>query len=822
MLLGVLIFKPRFMPTDLAYVLLSIYGSIVFVVLLNLRDKLRLARQDALHGAGYDRSCLAAAASLLRWEELAGNIDRESRLMLGGLLGQGSDYGGRLQPRLQKAASRLKKLGRANPDDPGLAAYRGYCLALLGHIADLEAAACGKRGKFFQSRLWRQAEAHYLKALALAPEEASIPADWGRWLENRALVFRAKGLNPSPWFEEGLKYFELAAQADSGFKAAWRGQGRILAHQAMELEGEAALKLLEEAVGKYELARNDGGWAWDFYDEFAQVVFAVPQYHPDRRVHYFCYAARLWVMTSELNGGLGESLMQAGRAFTLAASAAQEGDPGQALKLYRESLALVRSAIRRDGADDIKLIWAARNLISLYALAEEPGFKPGGEDGPTRLEIAGWLDEAAELCARAAALNPSEVVLSEWADVLSRKADKGGAGAAGLWAAAARKYAQAIASFTSPDEKLAMNWHNWGYALYSLAAGQKSPQSRLKLLGQAAAKYGKAAALNGDGLVTLGNWGDVLGDMAELADKPEEAARLRGEAAAKFEKASVLYPGQAEPWRLWSGILQNQARSELKPAQRRELWQAALGKLECGVKADPGSAATWVAWGQTLSELYSEGAEYEKPLLMAGIIEKYEKALELSRDNAEIWAFLGRARLEASEFPQEASICGGVVENAAAAVESFSTACSLAAEQGVRWADWGRALFRQAQLIEGDASFLAALREAAEKYQTAVALEPENFGHHTALAHIFYQWGWRLEDQEAKSRKFKGAYAHCAEAGRLAPYDPTVWRNWGRVTEAMASIEKDPAKSFDWQSEAEEKFYQADLIGSTLLRNRRH
>lgn len=781
-----------------------------------------MSRRERLRMEADDRYFVADTACLLNWDALAGNIDRETCIILDGLLNHGFEYGENMRPWLWKAASRLKKICRAYPDDPGPAAYRGWCLALLGNIAGLEAAAYGKRGKFPGRRLWLQAETQYLKALALTPEEASLQADWGLRLENRALLFKAQGGNPSPWLEEGLKYFELAVKAAPDFKAAWRRQGRILARQAMELEGESALKLLEKAVDKYELARNDGNWGWDFYDEFAQVVFLIPQYHPDRKVHFFCYAARLWALASEMNGGLGEPLMQAGRAFNLAASAAQESDPGQALKLYRESLSFVRAAIRHDGADDLKLIWAARILVSLYALAEEPGFNPGGEDGPARFEISGWLDEAAELCAKAAALNPSEDVLSEWGDVLSRKAGKGGAGAAGLWAAAARKYAEAIASSTSPGEKSSMNWHNWGYALYSLAAGQKFPKGRLKLLGQAAAKYEKAAALNGDGLITLGNWGDVLGDMAELADNPEEAARLRGEAAAKFEKASGLYPGQAESWRLWSGILQNQARGEQMPAQRRELWQAALDKLERGVKADPGSSATWVAWGQMLSELYLEGAEYEKPLLMSGIIEKYEKALELSHDNAEIWALLGRARLEASELPQETSICGGEMENAAAAVESFKTACSLAAEQGARWADWGRALFRQAQLIEGDASFLATLREAAEKYKTAVALEPENFGHHSALGHIFYQWGWRLEGQEAKSRKFRGAYAHCAEAGRLAPYDPTVWRNWGRVTEAMASVEKDPAKSFDWQSEAEEKFYQADIIGSTLLGNRRH
>ena len=841
-----LVIKPQWLPMT--------FGLALVILLLGEGAEQWLKwwflRRDRLRLAADGHRYLIDTACLLHWETLAGNIDRDTADLLTGLLNQGCRNGLVLQSGLKKAASRLKNICRLHPDDPGPVAYRGWCLALLGRIAGRENAGSGW-DEFPENRLWRQAEAQYMKALALAPQEASLAADWGRLLENRGFLLSAQGQDPSACFQGALKHYEAAVKADPDCKAAWRGQGRILARQVMELGAGPALVLLEKAVDKYELARNNGGWDWDFYEEFAQVTFSLAQYHPTRAVHYFCYSARLFAMASEMNGDHQETLIQAGRALNQAAYAVQEQDPRQALGLYRESLVHFRSAIRRDGADAYSLMWAARSLTSLYTLAVDhdlglngdaglprpqagqsaaedgvidQGLRPGGgsESRLTSFEVSGWLEEAAEMCARAAAVNPSEEILSDWANVLSLKAEKGGTRAADLWAATARKYAAAIAGSESPDGKTAVNWHNWGYALSALAESQKSPEGRFKLLGRAAAKYEKAASMNGNNLITLKNWGDVLGDMAELADDPGEAGRLRGEAVEKFEKAAGLYPEEAGPWRRWSAILQRQARGERNPVRRRELWQAALDKLERGVQADSGSSSTWVAWGQTLSELYWEGAEYERPLLISGIIEKYEKALELEADDAEIWTLLGRARLEASELPQDISACGSEMENATAAVESFSTACALAADQAGRWSDWGRAIFRQAQILDNDASALAALCLAAEKYETAVALEPENGEHRSGLGHILYQWGWRLEDQEAKRRKFREAYAHCAEAGRLAPYDAVVWRNWGKVTEAMAAIEKDPVKSFDWQSEADEKFYQADIIDSTLSRDRRH
>jgi hypothetical protein len=45
-----------------------------------------------------------------------------------------------------------------------------------------------------------------------------------------------------------------------------------------------------------------------------------------------------------------------------------------------------------------------------------------------------------------------------------------------------------------------------------------------------------------------------------------------------------------------------------------------------------------------------------------------------------------------------------------------------------------------------------------------------------------------------------------------------VWRNWAKVTEALASLEDDPLKSAAWQNEADEKYYQADALEIPHLR----
>lgn len=756
---------------------------------------------------------------LLNRDILGRNLDEESSALLDKLLNQGCRDGRLLQPDLEKALGRLKKLAARQPSDPGPWAYQGWCLVLLSRIAGRD-AALDSGGEIPEKWRWKKAEAAYVKALELAPDEGHIHGDRARVLEERAWLLSARGEDPSGYFEAALKQYEAAARADVELKTAWRGRGRILARQVTELGREPALDLLTEAVDFYEQARGDHDWGWDFYEEFGQTAFTLAQYHPLRAVHYFRYAARLFLLAAEMNNDSPAVLIQAGRAFHQAAFTVQDQDERQAESLYLESLECFRAANRGEPGDAAGLLWTARTLSALYTLfnGREKADDPDGAEQKARA----WLDEAADLCARASALEPSEEVFSDWANILSLKAENGGSRSGELWAATARKYASAVAQSGDFDERSAVNWHNWAYALSALAETRPSPAGRSKLLARAAAKYEKAAQLNKNNVVTLKNWGDVLGDLADLADEPGEDERLASLAEAKFREATELYPDQAGPWRRWSYLIQRRARREKNPGRRRELWQAALDKLERGVRAEPDSVDTWIMWGQALSELYWEAAEYERPLLISGIVEKYEKALALDSDEAENWTLLGRARLEASEVPADLSACGDELENATAALEAFKAACALSPQEAGLWADWGRALFRLSQILDNEASVLAVLKEAGEKYETAVALEPEHGEHHTGLGHIFYQWGWRLEEPELRRAKFKEAYEHCAQAGRLNRHDPVVWRNWGKVIEALATVEKDPLKSFDWQSEADEKFYYADIIDSSQSRDRRH
>lgn len=765
---------------------------------------------------------LVDTACFLDWDSLSRDFDPETALLIKAKINSGCRDGAALKPGLEKAVSRLKKMAAARPEDAGPRAYLGWALGLLSRIAGREAAR-GIGGEIPEINLWNKALSQYRLAAELAPAEirATVALDLGRILEERGALLSARDEDPSPLFETALKQYERAAEFDPDLKPAWRGRGRLKARLVMELDREPAVELLSQAVELYEQARGEGLWDWDFYEEFGQAAYALAQFHPERAAHYFRYASNLFSLAAEKNSNDASLGFQAGRALHQAGYALEELDPAQAEVFFRESLNHFRRTVRRFPDDAQALLWAARNLVSIEELTAA-GDEQAERDGRSRAETAALLDEAAEFCARSAAISPTEEIYSEWANILSLKAERGGPHSAELWAATARKYAKALAFEDGLDERAAVNWHNWAYALSALAESRPAAEGRLKLLAQAAAKYEKAAGMNGDNVVTLKNWGDVLSDMAELAVDPDEASRLTAEAEAIFRKAARLYPAQGGPWRRWSLSLQRQARTESIPARRRELWQAALEKLERGVQAEPEAPDTWIIWGQALSELYWEAAEYERPILISGIVEKYEKALSLDEKDAEIWALLGRARLEASEVPAELSTCGDEVENATAAVEAFKKACALAGGEAGRWADWGRALFRLSQLIDNEASALSALMEAGEKYHTAVALEPDNGEHHTGLGHILYQWGWHLEDTEERRAKFKQAYECCAEAGRLAPYDPVVWRNWGKVTEALALQEKDPAKSYDWQSEAEEKFYQADIIDSGPSRDRRH
>lgn len=812
-----LLLRPK-PPEGPSYVFWSLFGlllaSVGSSIWLYARRRRRAARI-----ASCRNHYLIDTACLLNMEALGRNFDPETGGLLTSLVNQGCQDGLALRPNLQKALKRLKAVSKQHPDDPGPPAFSGWGLVLLSRISGRD-AALASGGEYPEEKLWNLAVGHYRKAVNLAPQEGTIPADWARALEERGWLISAEGENPSVWFTEALKQYEAAALADVELKSAWRGQGRVVARQVMELGREPAFELLGKAVGLYEQARGDYDWGWDFYDEFAQVVFTLAQYHPSRAVHFFRYSARLYLMAAEMNGDSPAAYIQAGRAFHQAGFAAQDLEAEQADSLYRESLECFRTALVRQPDDAYALLWTARTLSSLYSLAES-GKNYDAEESSGR-ESDLWLSEALEMCAQAASIAPGEEVYSDWANILSLKAENGGTDNGELWAATARKYASAIAHADESDERSAINWHNWAYALCSLAETRPLSEGRFKLLERAAAKYEKAAALNGNNIVTLKNWGDVLGDMADLADDPLEVDKLIAAAEEKFETATRLYPGRSGAWRRWSMVIQKRARGERNPTRRRELWQAALEKLERGVQAEPDSGPTWIMWGQVLSELYWEGAEYERPLLVSGIVEKYEKALALDSDDPDTWILLGRARLEASEIPSELSVCGSELENAAAAVEAFKSACALAPEQAGRWADWGRALFRLSQILDNEASAMAVLKEAGEKYETAVALEPESGEHHTGLGHIFYQWAWRLEEPELKRGKFNEAYDHCAQAGRYAPHDPVVWRNWGKVTEALASVEKDPLKSYDWQNEADEKFYHADIIDSTLSRDRRH
>lgn len=772
------------------------------------------AGRDETRGEVY----LIDTACHLNLESLsAPDFENETAELIGGLANSGPRPTTELKPLALKIEQRLRRFSARYPLDAAAQGWRAWNLALLSRIEGWEKGrALGV--ELAEDSRWEAANTRYQSARELAPDDGRLAADWARALEGRAVV--ASPLGPhlaERCLKMALKEYERAVELDEEFKPAWRGRGRVLVTLVMEFEAQPGLDMLKTAVDCYEKARGDWDWDGDFYEEFGQAVFNLAQRHPVQAVHFFRYAARLFIMSAEMNGGASLPLFQAGRALHQAGHITQETSAERAELLFKESLDYFKEAAETQPDNPWARLWSARCLTSLYQLPLDESEAESLED---REDL---LVAAARLCADAAALAKDEEIFSEWANVLSLRAELDGEEAPELWAETARRYASAVSIANVPSERAAVNWHNWGYALVSLSE-YKPAESRGRLLHQAALKYERAAGLNGDNPVTLKNWGDALGDLAELCDDPAEAAHLTGEAIDKFRRAAELYPDDAGPWRRWSSIVQGLARAEHNPSRRRDLWQEAIDRLESGVKANAADPATWVMWGQVLSELYWEGPEYERPILIEAISEKYEKALELEPASETTWGLLGRVHLEASELPEEfaTSMEGGPLGHVASAVNCFKRACHLKPHLDEYWAEWGRSLFRLAQKTENEASALGALSEAHDKYLTASALSPECADHHTGLGHILYQWAWRLEEPEDRRAKFAEAYVHCTEAGRLAPHDHIVWRNWGKVAEALANMEKDPLKSFDWQNEAEEKYYQADVLEPTGERGRRH
>ena len=801
------------LPTEQPWVRPVFWGlSLILIahLALSVRRQRRRARLAARWAAN-PHHFLVNTICLLDWDQLTESFDEVTRRLLEGLVNRGWQDGRAIRPSLEKAFPRLRRLARRRPHDPGPAAYACWCLILLSRITGKEGTPETSQ-EIPETKWWNMGSDMHNLAAQADPDNAAVLADWARVLEDQALVLADSEGAPEYFLAQALAKYERAAELDPDLGSAWRGRGRVLSRLGADAAPEEALPVLSMAVESFETARQGREWDGEFYDEFGLAALRLAERHETRAVHYFRYAAKLFVMASELKESDLGSLFMAGKALHQAAAASEEGSPEAAAELHREALSFFEEASQADPEDPWSLLWSARGHLSLYNLPARVG------GGLTEL-----LDQADKLCREAAQVAPAEEVYSEWANILSVKAENGGPKAGELWAATARKYGEAAVCDEVPADRAAVNWHNWAYALASEAEMTPGLPRRRKLLKDAAKKYEQAARLNGDNLITLKNWGDVLGDLAELADNPAEAAAINEEAIAKFRRATELYPDKAGPWRRWSAILQGQARTERNPSARRALWQEALSRLEHGAQVEPDDPATWVLWGRVLSELYWEGPEYERPLLLSGIVEKYEKALSLDENDDETWNLLGRAHLEASELPEDlATTSGTPLSNAAAAAEHLGRAVGLRPEAPEHWSEWGKALFKIAQIVDNDASGLSALKEAHEKYETACALEPDNGEHHTGLGHILYQWGWRLEDPEPRRAKFKEAYHHCAEAGRLAPYDPVVWRNWGKVAEALANMENDPRKSFDWQSEAEEKYYQADTLDPPLTKVRRH
>lgn len=799
---------PLFEKSPFDYLFWFLAGALMLNLALSVRRHKMLARLAAWRRS-YPEHFLADTSCHLDHKHLTAGINQAVVSTLEEIFKSSARDINTLKPLVKNAMAGLKKYLRHQPEHAGALVYRAFCLALYGQISGRE--KCIETLSDYPDTRWSALSLlAYDRAAAIGKGEASIFADWGRQLEARAKSLSV--IKPEVPEESraaaksAIEKYEKAIDLDPEFFQAGWGRARLMAREAFMTDQPAeAMDGLRLAVAAYEAVRRGLTMTFEFNLEFGQAVFTMARLSTGRNDNYFRYAARLFIMAAENNPQDNLPRRLAGQALTMAAYMNEERAPETAKELYNEAIELFREAANINKRDHESRGEAVRCLINLFKLA--PAVEKA-DGGPAHV----YLTEAAVWAAEAAALYPGEETWSDSANVLAMQAENSAEDKAGrFWEEAIGLHEQAARDRTASKERAAVNWHNWGYALTALA-WTKPQADRIQLLKMASRKYARAASLSRDNLVTLENLGDLLGELAAMTTDTAKAERLREQAEGKFRLAARLHPGQASPFRHWSAHHQDLARTERNPARRRELWKAALDKLEEGSKANPGDAPTWLIWGRLFLELMDEGPDYERPMLLAGALEKLEKAMNLDRKSDETWSWLGRAHLEASELAEELNFSGGPLHNAVLAGEHFKTACNLNPSEAGHWAAWGQSLFRVAKLIDNEASVMAALKEAYEKYLTAAALDPDDGGHQTDLGHVLYHWGWCLEDNEAKANHFKKAYEHCGEARRLAPENPLVWRNWAKVTEALASMEDDPMKSSAWQSEADDKYYQADAL----------
>ncbi len=741
--------------------------------------------------------------TFLQWRSGQPQPDEALAARLESLLNQGPKAASELKPAWLKLLPQLARLGRRHGGSADIAALRAYGLELLSRLESQSAAA---RIRPLERRRWHAALGLLRQAIALAPRRGDLAAEAGRLMQQRAELLAERPPEAAYYLNQALDYYRRALDLGYGEPGFWLRLARLLARLAAEAEG-GGLSWWRQALYAFEMARRESGWDGAFYLDFGRAAAALAELEPQRKAHYLNYAARLLALAAEKLPDEAAPLLERGQA--LAAQAlilAEERKPQEAEALQRQALDCFQQAARLEPAEPRSRLWAAASLAALYKLADSEEL----------------LEQAQELCAQACALARTEELWAQWAEILSLLAEARAEGGALLWTEAAEKYAQAARLAADKPRQAALHWHNCAYCLSCRAQLSSSESESRALLTEALDRYRQALELDELNPISLKNTAELLVELALLEPEEKKRADLYCQSEALFAKAVELYPDQAGPQRRWGQSLMTRARAELDPGVRGQLWAQALDKLRAASQAQPNDAPTWSLWGQALAELSWERPDFLKPMLLAEAMEKFERALALEPDDDQSWSELGQLCLQAAELPDSPSQPGAAQAAAQMAGKHFQRACDLKPRLAERWADWGRARLKSSQLADNSASALAALQEAYEKYETAAALAPDNSEYRARLCQVSYEWGWHLQEPGARLEQFKRAYEHGRRAYGLAPHDPLICRGWGQVSEALAAVELDPAKSGDWQREAEEKYYRAAALEADGGRWRRH
>ena len=300
-----------------------------------------------------------------------------------------------------------------------------------------------------------------------------------------------------------------------------------------------------------------------------------------------------------------------------------------------------------------------------------------------------------------------------------------------LWAAAAERYAQALA--IKPDMHEAAN--NWGIALNAeaRAIAPTDLAAARRLWAASSKRYAQALTIKPDKHDAAFNWGIALNAEARAVAPTDlaEARRLWAAAAERYAQALAIKPDVHDAANNWGNALDAEARAVAPTdlAEARHLWAAAAERYAQALAIKPDMHDAAYNWGNALDAEARAVAPTdlaEARHLWAAAAERYAQALAIKPDKHDAAYNWGNAL--ATEAPAVASTDLAEARRLwAAAAERYAQALAIKPDKHEAAYNWGSALDDEARAVAStDLSEARRLwAAAAERYAQALAIKPD-------------------------------------------------------------------------------------------------